>query len=295
MDANATPPAEGGGGIARIVLGLVGAAAVLGFLMWYLWVRSLPRSLPRPAAAAVRLELVIARYEESLDWLGRPELEPHLARTDRIDVYNKGRTPVAVPAGVHVHALPNVGREGHTYLLHAEHHAARWRAAHAAAQAVVVVFIPGSVLPDRRKWRRLLATLRWVARSGDTAFLGVGVPGDDVVWYEGAFRIKRWRSTHAGNAAAGAGDDALQPSPERPLGVWWRRNFGDGARVPCLGFWGIFAVHVRHLARHPPERFRDLRERYLNDHSNPEAGHYFERAWPAVFGPVEDHCYRTDV
>ena len=32
-------------------------------------------------------------------------------------------------------------------------------------------------------------------------------------------------------------------------------------------------------------------ERMLDDHPNPEVGHYMERAWGAVFWPYEAECF----
>ena len=55
------------------------------------------------------MKFVVARYQENVDWTnGLPDCV----------IYNKG--PTAVPASIQhpVIVLPNVGREGHTYLFH---------------------------------------------------------------------------------------------------------------------------------------------------------------------------------
>jgi hypothetical protein len=67
------------------------------------------------------LELVVARYEEDLRWLRR------VPASFRISIYNKGVSP-ALPesllerGGVTVTALPNMGREAHSYLTHLINH-----------------------------------------------------------------------------------------------------------------------------------------------------------------------------
>ena len=65
----------------------------------------------------VSVELVIARHEEDLRWVRR------VPASIRITIYNKG-TNLALPLeiarreGLSVNALPNLGREAHTYLTH---------------------------------------------------------------------------------------------------------------------------------------------------------------------------------
>ena len=65
----------------------------------------------------VSVELIIARHEEDLRWVRR------VPASIRITIYNKG-TNLALPLeiarreGLSVNALPNLGREAHTYLTH---------------------------------------------------------------------------------------------------------------------------------------------------------------------------------
>lgn len=67
--------------------------------------------------APVSVELVIARHEEDLRWVKR------VPASIRITIYNKGATsPLPLELvrreGLSVHALPNLGREAHSYLTH---------------------------------------------------------------------------------------------------------------------------------------------------------------------------------
>lgn len=67
--------------------------------------------------APVSVELVIARHEEDLRWVRR------VPASIRITIYNKGATsPLPLELvrreGLSVHALPNLGREAHSYLTH---------------------------------------------------------------------------------------------------------------------------------------------------------------------------------
>jgi hypothetical protein len=56
----------------------------------------------------MKTEIVIARYNENLDWLEL--LDPNI----KITIYNKGKDDIKYP----FITLPNVGRESHTYLYH---------------------------------------------------------------------------------------------------------------------------------------------------------------------------------
>jgi len=70
------------------------------------------------------IQLVIARFNEDLRWVRR------VPSSIRVTVYNKGddsktaalQEALAGRVGVEVVALPNVGREAHSYLTHLSHH-----------------------------------------------------------------------------------------------------------------------------------------------------------------------------
>jgi hypothetical protein len=56
----------------------------------------------------MKTEIVIARYNESLDWLNK------LPKNIKITIYNKGNDNIKFP----FIKLPNIGRESHTYIHH---------------------------------------------------------------------------------------------------------------------------------------------------------------------------------
>jgi hypothetical protein len=58
----------------------------------------------------MKTEIVIARYNENLDWLKKIKKSKDI----KITVYNKGKDDINVP----FISLPNIGRESHTYLYH---------------------------------------------------------------------------------------------------------------------------------------------------------------------------------
>jgi hypothetical protein len=58
----------------------------------------------------MKTEIVVARYNENLDWLKKIKKSKDI----KITVYNKGPSDIDVP----FIQLPNIGRESHTYLYH---------------------------------------------------------------------------------------------------------------------------------------------------------------------------------
>ena len=63
--------------------------------------------------------------------------------------------------------------------------------------------------------------------------------------------------------------------------------------IGLLGFailistlFGIFSIDKRDIIQHPKTRYQHLIQS-VNKHSNPEAGHYIERSWGALFYPLK--------
>ena len=64
----------------------------------------------------MKLEIIIARYNEELDWLKK------IPKTFKIIIYNKGLDDIkTILPNATIIKLPNIGRESHTYLYHILH------------------------------------------------------------------------------------------------------------------------------------------------------------------------------
>ncbi len=60
-----------------------------------------------------KLEIVVARYNEDLEWLKK------IPKEYKITIYNKGLDDIKnIPSSATITKLPNIGRESHTYLYH---------------------------------------------------------------------------------------------------------------------------------------------------------------------------------
>lgn len=212
------------------------------------------------------LELVVARYAEPLDWLDRAPFAGH-ART----VYDKSELARDAPGVV---AVRNVGRDGHTYLLHIVRQY--------DSLADVTVMLPGSAT-DGHKWPNALQTLDRAERTGESVFPGREVDG--LHTFEN-FSLGTYKASNSENLAANP-ESVLEPAVPRPFGPWFRTHVArDPARVRIATFQGIFAVARADVLRMPRTYYENLLAT-VSGSTNPEAGHYMERSWAAIFGHSE--------
>ena len=78
--------------------------------------------------------------------------------------------------------------------------------------------------------------------------------------------------------------EKLRKSRIRPYGNWYNYFFGN-IQTHWVTFWGIFSIDKKDIIQHPIERYQLLLNT-VNNHSNPEAGHYIERSWGVIFYPL---------
>ncbi|KAL8708481.1 MAG: hypothetical protein Q9220_006639 [cf. Caloplaca sp. 1 TL-2023] len=215
-----------------------------------------------------RFEIVVAHYNEDLSWLKEYSAE--------CCVYSKGGTKNAPQHPFTFTTLPNIGREGHTFLFHiAENY---------DALADVTLFVQGRI-DDHVDIS--LADMK--ARSLDTATGQVqtfpfrelelfdhweGIPWEKYPCW------KRWSSM------------ATHNMKETPLELF-QQYISESDRVPAaVGFapGAIFAVRKETVQQHSQAFYeRLLNKMFLGEmaHVNPETGHYMERFWLAMFNPGE--------
>ena len=102
------------------------------------------------------------------------------------------------------------------------------------------------------------------------------------------FILDEWAATNPQNKTINP-ESKLQKCPIRPFGKWYEKNFDTNITINVLVWYGIFAVAREHIIQHPIERYENL-IKYVDSHSNPEAGHYMERSWGAIFYPYPSSC-----
>ena len=221
------------------------------------------------------IEVIISRYNEDLKWLQEPEFD-----NVKITVYNKGpTTPNTYGRQCRVINLPNVGRCDHTYLYHI--------ISNYGNLSDVTVFLPGSCF-DKHKGCVTLQLLHNVYKTGNTVLPNLFGTTGDVRRDSYDFVLDKWKATNLENNSINS-EKTLQKSPIRPFGAWFDRNFPNHPIFHVVCYYGMFAISKEHIAQHPVSRFENLIQ-YVDSHSNPEAGHYMERSWGAVFYPYPESC-----
>lgn len=222
-------------------------------------------------------DVVLSRYNEDISWIkNKPFSELNII------CYNKSAQQpdeVCQAPTCKVINLKNVGRESHTYLYHIINNYDNL--------APVTIFLPASAM-DNHKKNITLGVIRKVMKTKTTVLRGdYGVFPDELF----NFKIDEWKSSNNNNKFLNP-ENELVLSHTRPYGKWFKENFGN-IKVKVFCYYGIFAVAKEHIVQHPKEHYKKLL-RQLEGSSNPEVGHYMERAWGAVFYPYPDSVIYDD-
>ena len=173
--------------------------------------------------------------------------------------------------------LDNVGRCDHTYLYHIIKNYNNL--------APITIFLPASCM-DSHKAVCAYNLINNVLKTKTTVLQGGIVNDVRKEFYN--FTLDEWKATNKENIEVNP-ESQLQKCPIRPFGKWYDANFGPELKIKVFCFYGIIAVAREHIIQHPIERYEKL-IKYVSNSSNPEAGHYMERSWGAIFYPYPESC-----
>ncbi|KAL8928796.1 MAG: hypothetical protein Q9208_001574 [Pyrenodesmia sp. 3 TL-2023] len=213
-------------------------------------------------------EIVISHYNEDLSWL-----KEH--RTDCC-IYSKGGNENAPELPFTFTPLPNIGREGHTFLYHI--------ANNYESLADVTLFLQGRIddhvdISLSEMKQRALTVQPGQVRTYPFRELEVFDHWNGIPWEQYPC-WKRWSSMNT------------QRMKETPLELF-QQYISESDRVPvAVGFapGAIFAVKKETIHQHSKAFYeRLLQKMFLGEmaHVNPETGHYMERFWLAMLNPGE--------
>ncbi|XP_022083668.1 uncharacterized protein LOC110975458 isoform X3 [Acanthaster planci] len=207
-----------------------------------------------PGRASLEYEVVVSHYNEPLDWL-----KPCAEQAGH--VYHKGsdRGP---PFDMYKwERLPNVGREAHTYLYHILQNY--------DSLAEVTVFLQGHGSQPHITWC-FADPAEFVAMAKKNIFCKK----------HGSYG--NWgRINHFGKWLKDLKAGSMRRA-KSTVGEFYTALFGTRPprAVPAC-YAGCFSASRANLQRHP-KTFYQKALSFVNDHSNPEEGHYFERLWAAI-------------
>ena len=210
-----------------------------------------------------QLEIVVAHYQEDLLWL-TPE-------ADKVTVYSKGGPDFQAASFARHIALPNIGRESHTYLYHIVNNYNQL--------ADITLFTQGQVADHVGLGVDITQMLKFCREHPSEPFIAYTKHGlQNFGSWSGILHVKKWKAEKESGVMRTASDT---PS------TFWKWVFGTDPPNGIMCIWGaIFAVHREAIQ----QREREFYERILKffesiNHVNPEEGHYVERFWPSIFVP----------
>jgi hypothetical protein len=216
------------------------------------------------------VHIVVSRYNEKLKWIN----EYPFNRFKYI-IYNKGDNNDFFKTNViKVINLENVGKNDHTYLYHI--------VTNYNDLPNILVFFPGSLNIDYKKNKAIRILNKILEHKYKEAyFIGYYQQNLRKTFYN--FKLNEWVTSDKQNFIKN-NESKLQIARLRPYGLWYYYFFKN-TPAKWNTWWGIFSIDKRDIIQYPVVRYQILLET-VNNHSNPEAGHYIERSWGAIFYPM---------
>ena len=218
-----------------------------------------------------KVEIVVARYNESLCWLN----EYPFNQFEYI-VYNKGDNDAFEKNHVkQIVTLENVGRCDHTYLYHIIENY--------EYLADIIVFFTGSLDTILFKKTKAINILNNIIQSNYTKSYFIGNYHACLKTSHQDFTLDNWSCSNPDNFSKNS-ENVLYKTKLRPYATWYNYFFGNiTAHWSTMG--GIFSIDKRDIIQHPKTKYINIIHT-VNTHSNPEAGHYIERSWGVIFFPL---------
>jgi hypothetical protein len=216
------------------------------------------------------IDIIVSRFNEDLKWT----LESPFNKFQYI-VYNKGNNENYEQKYVKKHIkIENVGKCDHTYLFHI--------VTNYNNLANITVFFPGSLDMVYKKNKAILILNKIIQHNYENAFF-VGYYHQSIKESFNTFKLDNYKTLNKNNLLLN-NETKLKKSRIRPYGNWYSYFFGN-IQTHWVTFWGIFSMDKKDIIQHSIERYQLLLNT-VNNHSNPEAGHYIERSWGAIFYPL---------
>ena len=221
-----------------------------------------------------KINFIISRYNENLNWTLEYPYNKY-----KYTVYNKGNNENFEKTNVtNIINLPNVGRESHTYLHHIINNYDNLKE--------INVFLPGSIDTNHTIFKKQLISrklINYIEKYNCPVFISFDdIKNNSVVDEFRYFQVNTYSSTTKENYALNK-ESKTEKCPYRPYYNWYNKVFGDRSSNAVIHY-GIFSVDKRDILQYPKYYYENL-IKYVNNTSNPEAGHYFEKSWGVIFSP----------
>ena len=212
------------------------------------------------------IEIIVSRYNEDLEWLKHEPFNKYPTT-----IYNKGiNEDYYKPNHSEIFKLANVGRCDHTYLYHIVKNYDNL--------CENTIFLPGSTnMPS--KIEKAKRQIQEIEKHNNTVILGNKYNNVKRELYD--FTLDSWTASDTKNSDMNS-ESQLEISKIRPFGKWFETHFGSNLNVQYVSYLGILGINKKHILLRPKVFYETLMAE-VSKSSNPEVGHYLERAWNAIF------------
>ena len=146
----------------------------------------------------------------------------------------------------------------------------------------IVVFLPGSVNMGHKK-NKAIKILELIIKSNFKSAYFLGNYHNSLYEHFKNFTMNSYCSQNSVNYKKNP-ESKLQLCKIRPYGKWYKYFFGNDL-AHWSTFYGVFSIDKRDIIQHPVDKYK-LIIQSVSMSSNPEAGHYIERSWGAIFYPL---------
>jgi hypothetical protein len=211
------------------------------------------------------LIIVISRYNENLQWVNTKPFSNY-----EVICYNKGiNQNFKIEQKHQIINLPNLGREYHTYLYYIYNNYDKL--------PDVILFLPGSLDLEHKMNKALqiinnINNMKKVYIFGDLLKIKTN-------FYD--FVIDEYGSTHNDNKLIDNGSRFTTPCSTRPFGKWVEEKLGD-KNIGLISYYGVAILTKEIIHKNPKEYYKQFIDE-LEVSSNPEVGHFMERAFYLLF------------
>ena len=201
-----------------------------------------------------KYSMIIARYNENIDWL--------IPFKDICTIYNKGSNIVDNNNNFNIINLNNYGRESHTYLYHIINNYDNLTEYN--------IFFQGKISDHD--------SLRIEEYFAPNDFNGFIKKIDVNILKNPIKHFGKWKNDLNNNNMKKS-NDTVHSWMINKLSI----NLSNMKEISVV--WGALFSVSKKIIHQKPKVFYEYLLRYVNYHSNPEEGHFFERSWHTIF-----HC-----
>jgi len=217
------------------------------------------------------VQIVVARHKEPLNWLNEFPFN-----NCSVIIYNKGGDNdfYKSPNIIKEIKLPNIGLEVHSFLYHIINNY--------DDLANITAFFQGSIDLPLKYSRAQSTIIECINRN--TTVLSASILNEDIKTKLYDFNVTKYEMQHP-SVEINYDNTNTHLCKIRPFGKWYEELFGN-LKTTTICFNNIMAIKREHILRKPKEYYENLLT-YVDEGLQPEAVHYFERAWEAIFHPLD--------